>query len=178
MKKFTMFMVLLLVCACFVLSGCSPKLDMPNNYTNVVSNGGFVVSAGNYMYFGNGYKGYSSLTDGDNDGNVNQYSLNRIKLDKTTHPKSTWFKLEKEDDEYNIEKVAEKITAYETNNLYVVDQYLYFTSPNIHKNNKNEHEYNLSSLFRIKLDGTGLKELYTTETAEAKFYLTGREISV
>ena len=176
MKKFTTIIVMLLICVCFVFSGCSPDLAMPQNYDRVASNGGFVVGAGDYMFFGNAYQSYSSLTDGDNEGNVKQYSLNRLKLDRESHPNSDWFKLEKnEDEKYDYEKVADKISAYQTANLYVAGQYLYFTSPNVHKNKVNEHEYNLSSLFRIKLDGTGLKELYTTQSSNAKFYLTGGE---
>ena len=176
MKKFTTIILMLLVCACFMFGGCTSNVGMPENYDMVVSNGGFVVGAGNYMYFGNAYKSYSELTDGDNNGNVNQYSLNRLELDRQTHPNSEWFKLQKNEEEsYDFKKVADKISAYQTSNLYVVNEYLYFTSPNVHKNKLNEHEYNLSSMFRIRLDGTGLKELFTTESSDAKFYLTGGE---
>ena len=173
MKKFTTIIAMLIICMCFVLCGCAPRLEMPTNYESVVSNGGFVVGAGNYMFFGNAYKSNTTLEEGDNEGEVGQYSLNRIELDRQTHPNSKWFKpVKNEENEYDFEKVAYKISAYQTSNLYVVGEYLYFTSPNVHKNNKNEHEYNLSTLFRIKLDGTGLKELYTAESSDAKFYLT------
>jgi len=54
---------------------------------------------------------------------------------------------------------------------------LYFTTPNVHKNDSKEddqygkYQLELTTLFRIKLDGTGLKELYTTKTATALIYL-------
>ncbi|MBO7526833.1 MAG: hypothetical protein J6T74_02935 [Clostridia bacterium] len=176
MKKTFLATIMLLLFVCLIFTGCAPRLEMPTDYSNVVSNGGFVVGSGNYMFFGNAYKNYSSLQDGDNDGNVNQYSINRLQLDRQTHPRSSWFKIQKnEDGEFDYEKVVDKISAYETANMFVVNEYLYFTTPNIHKNNKNEHEYELSTLFRIRLDGTGLKELYTTEVKGAKIYLTGGE---
>lgn len=176
MKKFTFTVLVLLVSFCFILAGCSSApLTMPTNYDVVVSNGGFVLGAGNYLYFGNAYKSYEDLTEkADNDGaKVQQYALKRVELDNKTSLKLN------DEEEANYENVANKIAGYETSNMYVVGEYLYFTSPNVHKNDSKEqedyntYEFNLNTLFRIKLDGTGLKELYTTETETAKFCLTG-----
>ena len=175
MKKFTALILLLIVCVGFMLTGCSAELTMPDDHTNVVSNGGFVVGAGNYMYFANAYNSYTNLTTrSDNQGNVNQYSLNRQLLDRETHPNSEWFKLS-DDEDAAVEIVANKIAAYEKSNMYVVNEYLYFTTPNVHKNNVNNYEFNLASLFRIKLDGSDLKELYISESSDSKFYLTGND---
>ena len=69
MKKFGTLVLVLLFSLCFILTGCSAPLKMPTNYENVTSNGGFVVNVGNYLYFANGYKSYSSLkTASDNSG--------------------------------------------------------------------------------------------------------------
>lgn len=174
MKKITSILLVLLLGVC-LLAGCS-SLEMPNGFNNVVSNGGFVVGAGDYMFFANGYKSYSSLTEkSDNDGDVGAYSLNRTKIDRTASNRK-WFDIEKDEDENaKIDLVAQKITAYQSANIYVVGEYIYFTSPNVHKSDKNEYEFNLSSLFRVRLDGTGLCEFYTTVSSNAKFYLTGNE---
>lgn len=175
MKKISSVLLLLLLCVCFTLTGCS-SLSMPTGYETVTSNGGFIVGAGDYVYFANAYKNYSSLTKkSDNSGNgVAQFALNRLELDGDVQKTGFWFKAD-EDESVNFELVVNKIAGYETANMYIVGEYLYFTTPNVHKNKSNEYEFNLSTLFRIKLDGTGLKEILTTKSEGAKFYLTGGE---
>lgn len=172
MKKITTVLFMLLISLCFVLTGCNgSNLTMPQNYENPVSNGGFIVSAGNYVYFANTFKGYSSLTTkADNDGkNVAENSLKRLEISTS----NKWFNLVKDEEQnFNYENVVNKIAGYETSNMYVVNDYLYFTSPNVHKNKENAYEFELSTLFRIKLDGSGLTEILTTQTNDAKFYLT------
>lgn len=178
MKKFASLLFIMIIACCFVFTGCSgATVSMPQNYDNVYSNGGFVVGVGDYLYFANAYRSYSKLTDAsDNDGDsVAQHSIKRVGVADDSQKSLVL------DDEDNIkfENVLNKIAGYETSNMFVVGEYLYFTSPNIHKNdskdkdNYGKYEFELSSLFRIKLDGSGLKEIYTTETSSAKFYLTG-----
>lgn len=182
MKKFTFAVLTILVSFCFIMSGCSSAtLKMPTNYDDVTSNGGFVVNVGEYLYFGNAYKSYSDLTErSDNEGagvKKNALNLNRVELNNNAQKS---LKLD-ENEKANYENVVNKIAGYETSNMFVVGEYLYFTSPNVHKNDSkdkdkyNTYEFNLNTLFKIKLDGSGLKELYTTETDTAKFYLTGGE---
>ncbi len=177
MKKITTVLLMLLISLCFVLSGCSAPLTMPNEYTNVVSNGGFVVGAGDFAYVANAYQSYSNLTTkADNNGKkVAQYSINRTQLN-VENPNQTYFSyLQTEDGTASFDLVLNKIAGYETSNMYVVGEYLYFTTPNVHKNKQNEYEFNLSTLYRVKLNGTDLKEIYTTKASDAKFYLTGNE---
>lgn len=180
MKKFTSLLFLMLVACCFMFTGCSgATLTMPQNYNNVSSNGGFVVETGNFLYFANSYKSYSKLTEGyQNDGDeVAQASIKRVEQEANAQKTLVL----DEEEKIKFENVLNKIAGYETSNMFVVGEYLYFTSPNIHKNDSKDpdkygkYEFELSSLFRIKLDGSAFKELYTTETSTAKFYLTGGE---
>ena len=180
MKKFTSFLFLILVACCFMFTGCSnATVTMPQNYNNVNSNGGFVVEVGNYLYYANAYKSYSKLTqDYENNGEeVAQYSLKRVEQEDNAQKSLVL----DEEEKVKFENVLNKIAGYETSNMFVVNEYLYFTSPNIHKNDSKDpdkygkFEFELSTLFRIKLDGSGFSELYTTETSSAKFYLTGGE---
>lgn len=177
MKKFTSVLFILLVSFCFILTGCSgSSLKMPENYSNVNSNGGFVVNVGDYMYFANAYQSYKNLeTKSDNDGKgVAQYNINRAKTQNVGGNQSF---VTDENNNVNFENVANKIAGYETSNMFVVNEYLYFTSPNVHKNDSKEedkyqqYQFELTSLFRIKLDGSGLKELYTTDSQTNAFYL-------
>jgi len=181
MKKIISCFVLFF-CMCLLLTGCSKaSLSMPTNYLNVTSNGGFVVTCGDYIYFANAYKSYTSLsTKADNDGSlVAQHSLKRVGFDLTSNTTKTLRVDESEN--VKFENVIDKIAGYETSNMWVVNEYLYFTSPNVHKNdskdaeNYNKYQFDLVSLFRIKLDGSDFKELYTTETNASKFYLTNEE---
>ncbi len=182
MKKFTFAILTILVSVCFVLSGCSSTpLNMPTNYDVVTSNGGFVVGVGNYLYFGNAYKSYSDLTErSDNEGNgVKNKALNLNRVELNDNAQKSLKLDEKEKAKY--ENVVNKIAGYETSNMFVVGENLYFTSPNVHKNDSkdkdkyNTYEFNLNTLFKAKLDGTGLKEIYTTEKDGSKFCLTGGE---
>lgn len=171
MKKFTTLLFMLLISFCFVLSGCGgANLKLPQELSRVYSNGGFVVSAGNYMYFANAYKDNTTLTDGSQNkgSSVAQYSLKRIEL----NTENKWFNIVKDEEEnINYENVVNKIAGYQVSNMFVVNEYLYFTTPNVHKNDQNNYELNLSTLFRIKLNGSDMKELYTTKAPTAEIYL-------
>ncbi|MDY2695539.1 MAG: hypothetical protein SOV27_00030, partial [Eubacteriales bacterium] len=182
MKKFTFAVLTILVSFCFILSGCSKApLTMPEDCTVVYSNGGFVVGVDNYLYFGNAYKAYSDLKEkSDNEGSGvkdKALNLNRVELNNVDQKS---LKLD-EDEKANYENVISKIAGYDTSNMFVVGENLYFTSPNVHKNASkdkdkyNTYEFNLNTLFKIKLDGSGLKEIYTTEKDGSKFCLTGGE---
>ena len=182
MKKFTFAVLTILVSFCFILSGCSKApLTMPGDCTVVYSNGGYVVGVDNYLYFGNAYKAYSDLKEkSDNEGSGvkdKALNLNRVELNDDAQKS---LKLD-EDEKANYENVISKIAGYDTSNMFVVGENLYFTSPNVHKNASkdkdkyNTYEFNLNTLFKIKLDGSGLKEIYTTEKDGSKFCLTGGE---
>ena len=182
MKNFTFAVLTILVSFCFILSGCSKApLTMPGDCTVVYSNGGYVVGVDNYLYFGNAYKAYSDLKEkSDNEGSGvkdKALNLNRVELNDDAQKS---LKLD-EDEKANYENVISKIAGYDTSNMFVVGENLYFTSPNVHKNASkdkdkyNTYEFNLNTLFKIKLDGSGLKEIYTTEKDGSKFCLTGGE---
>ncbi len=176
MKKFTSIIFVLLVSFCFILTGCSgSNLSMPTNLGKVSSNGGSVVCIGDYIYFANAYQSYENLTEkSDNDGDtVKQYSLKRSAINSDNSLKKD------SENKFNYENVVNKIAAYQTSNMFVVGDHLYFTSPNVHKSDSkdtdkyNKYEFELNTLFKIKLDGSNFTEIYTTKTSSSQFYLTG-----
>lgn len=178
MKKISTLIFILLVSFCFVLAGCSNiTLTMPTDYSQITSNGGNVVNVGNFLYFANAYQSYENLKDkSDNEGEkVKQYALKRIEKETEQN-----FKLDENGDK-TFENVVNKIAGYQTSNMFVVNEYLYFTSPNVHKNASKDkdkydkYEFNLNTLFKIKLDGSDFNEIYTTESSSVKFFLTGGE---
>lgn len=170
MKKGLGILSALVLCICFIFSGCSPKLEMPTG--DVLSNGGSVVTIGDYVYYANTFVDYSTLTGDDNTENTTkQNALYRLKTDEYGYT------IVDEDNAIsNIEKVYSKISGFNNANMFISGNYLYFTSPNIHKEQKTGNDrFDLTTLFRIKLDGTGFKEIYTTKTIQGKFYLVTEE---
>lgn len=169
MKKSIKYVLALVLCLCFVLVGCTPKLEMPKG--NIDSNGGSVVMVGDYVYYANTFVDYSSLSGNANeDKTTNQNALYRVKTDEFGYTT-------RDDDDFieNIEKVTTKISGFNNSNMFVVGNYLYFTSPNAHKNKKGEDLFKLTTLFRVKLDGTGRQEILSTETTQGKLFLVTEE---
>ncbi len=158
MKKTLAFLSCLLLCICFVLTGCS-HLAMPASDAKILGNGGSVVQKGEYIYFANAYTGYASLGDeiSNKTGKAGVYGLYRVKSENG--------KLERDEHGMvkNAELIVSKVVGFEYSNLYIVGDYLYFSSPNMHKTSSNKNKYDLISIFKVKLDGTDLKELYTTD---------------
>ena len=164
MKKFYALLSLILLSFCFILTGCKDGLPMPKSDAIVVGNSGFVAQKGEYIYFANAYTGYNTLNSGvtNKEGDVVEYGLYRVKV-KDIQTKEIEF----DENGYakNVETVVSKVVGFENSNFYIVGDYLYFSSPSMHKNSSNETMYDLISIFRVKLDGTGLKEVYYTRNA-------------
>ena len=165
MKKYLSVIAVLVLCVCFMFSGCTPVLEMPTG--NIFSNGGSVVMVGDYVYYANTFVDYSSLESGDNTEKTTEHNaMYRLKTD------DKGFVTRDDDGEIqNVEKVYAKIAGFNMSNMFVVGNYLYFTSPNVHKDNSGSTKFDLTTLFRVKLNGTGLKEIYTTQTSQGKFFL-------
>ena len=165
MKKRLSIILSILLCVCFLFAGCSGPLEMPKG--DVTSHGGAVAIKGDYIYFANTFVDYTTLSGNDNQqSNVEHNAIFRIKTDEygfTTKDDDGRIK--------DVEKVCSKIAGFNNSNMYIVDDYLYFTSPNIHKDNTGADKFDLTTLFRIKLDGSDFKEILTTESSQGKFYL-------
>lgn len=159
MKKTLTVLACLLLSFCFILGGCA-KLELPPVDAVVYGNGGTVVQKGDYVYFANAYTGYSSIGSNisNKTGKADVYSLYRTKVSNSDKS----LNVDKDGFVTNAELVVSKVVGFEYSNLYIVGDYLYFSSPNMHKTSNNENRFELISIFKVKLDGTGLKELYTT----------------
>ena len=155
-----------------ILTSCGGGLAMPTG-TAVVGNGTDVVQVGKYetgvfvpeyIYYANGYKSHTELISGSDNENVKVADLVRVKL---TAGKPEY---DENGDVKNLEVVCSKIVGSENTAMFVVGEYIYFGSPNIHKTNQNKHQFNLVSIFRVKLDGTDMKEIYTTPEYDGGSY--------
>ena len=168
MKKYGSLLCALLMCVCFLFAGCGTPIEMPTG--EIKSNGGNTLVVGDYVYFANTYVSTSSLVNGDNlEGKTGANSIYRVKTENGLTTK------DENEVVQNVEKVLSKIAGFETSNMFAKGDYLYFTSPNTHKSSvegeQGKDRFDLTTLFRCKLDGTGLKEIFTTQTTAGKFYL-------
>lgn len=130
MKKFTKILFCLMLCVfTFGLTACNDKVIRPNfdydySKSEVVSNGGLSVTKGDYIYFVNGYMSADDMKD----KNAN-YTLGALMVAKLD-PNGA---LQRDDkgllqDEYCI-MMSSKLAGFEASDLFILGDYLYFTSP-------------------------------------------------
>ena len=165
MKKYFGILLMGIFAVCLFFTGCTKKLEMPSSL-DIKNNGGSVVTVGEYVYFANGYKSYGSLSSGDNRNNETLSNITRV---KTENSKIVY---DKDGKVLNAETVNNKVAGYEYTNLYVVGDSLYFTTPNTLKNVDRENKFEYVSLFKMKLDGTSLKEVLTIEQDKPILHFT------
>lgn len=141
----------------FIFTGCATVSNIKNESEELIFNGGNIALVGEHLYFANAY-----TPVGDSDTNFAykqsaKYSyLNRLNLNSD-------FGTEKPiDSPKGAEKVNSKVMGYENQYMFVLGDYIYFTSANTHKTDKLENTYKLVTFFRSKLNGDGLKEIFTT----------------
>ncbi|MCM1324879.1 MAG: hypothetical protein NC218_12260 [Acetobacter sp.] len=172
----------------FILTGCATVSNIKNDSEKLIYNGGHVALVGNHLYFANAY---TPVGDSDTDfayGNSAKVSyLNRLDLTKDFE---TELPIESPK---GAEKVNSKVVGYENQYMFVLGDYVYFTSANTHKTDKLQNTYKLVTFFRSRLNGDDLSEIFTTNQfdsatgtittmkgADDKYYLVvfdGNELS-
>lgn len=167
MKKFTKLLICLMLCVVsFGLIACGDdRTEKEKNFTYptwadpVSSNGGLAVQKGNYVYFVNGYKSVSSITDKEASYTVG--SLMLMKLGANGEIQTNDDGLLK--DEYFI-YMSGALCGYEATNLYIHGDYLYFVSPCLENEKGDEIWAKERVVFnRIKLDKTGeVEQVYSS----------------
>ena len=161
--------LLTLIIMCFmafsiVFAGCSPKglTDNPATDATVISNGGMTVVKGNYLYFVNGYIDETTLTKDDNKyGNVYNSAIYRTKLVDG--------KIVKDEDgflETDPEVVVPKIAGFSNGGFYIIDDYLYYTTPYMNLDRDGTLQNDRVEFHRININGTDDKVIYTTSANE------------
>lgn len=161
MKKKLALIVICLLCVVTLVTGCSPiKLDpVPLNET-VYGNGSYVVRKGDYVYFTRSYIDGSTITKNDNkEGKVTETAVYRTKLVDG--------KVQTNEDGVvsSYELVVSKVVGHEDCGLYIFDDYLYYSTPNMdYDQDTGDLQATLGYLdiCRVKLDGTNNEKLYST----------------
>lgn len=180
MKKKLALIVICLLCVVTLVTGCKPiKLDSVPLEDTVYGNGSYVVRKGDYVYFTRSYVDGTTLTKNDNkEGKVTDSAIYRTKLVDGK------VQVDDKGAVSSYELVVSKVAGHEDTNLYIFDDYLYYSTPNM------EYDPNTGTLqatlgyldiCRIKLDGTENERLYSTErydttTAFYKVFKIGTKV--
>ncbi len=129
------------------IAGCAEYYDrdpLPGNYSSgeVMSNGGFAVDKGDYIYFINGIQGYTA----DNEfGNPVRGSVMRISKENFDNRN------------YSAVQTVVPLISYSGSNaggIFIYGNYIYYSTPSTEKNADGEVLNSNLDMKRTKLDGT------------------------
>ena len=166
MKKRILKIFTMIFCMALFLTGCatvSRPLDSDGNkivYDDIHYNQGQVLTIGDYLYFGNGY----NASDGDSydyKASAKYTSLSRIKTgERLTFEEDVDSSKWATTTPNGVESVNSKMVfGSQLQNMFALGEYIYFASPNQHKTKDMESDFTKVSLYRMKFDGSGVKEL-------------------
>lgn len=158
MKNWKKGLLALMMGGVFVVAGCSTIKDIHNEQTGIVYNGGSVVSVGSHLFYANAFENGVDSYDTSNSAsydNATKYAyLSRINKAEYNGTKYT--------NASNVEKISEKLAGYSNSYMFVCGDYIYYTTPNMHKTSENKYIWKYVSVFRCRLNGNDNKEVYTT----------------
>ena len=168
MKKKLLSIIALVFCIALVLTGCATVSGItggdgnPIYFSEAVNFGGHVAEVGDYIYYGNAY--VATTSDGFNYRDARKVAY----LSRINNASQFTFAEGVENIDFEntspegIEVVnRKKLVGYESQNMYALGEYLYFTSANVHKTDEMKNDYTQISLFRVKFNGDGFQEIAT-----------------
>lgn len=172
MKKKNILKVCGLVLALpLVLAGCATVGDVIDPATkksiyfeDVTYFGGSAAKIGDYLYYGNTYISVSDSSFNYNNAASEGY-LGRLNL-------TSGITADGRAPQGNLEKVNDKLAGYDNQYMFAYQNYLYFTSANTHKTSDLKNDYSRVSMFRVKFNGDGMSELFTTKYDTQSFIKT------
>ena len=136
----------------FLISACGPDYNTKTLAGDisgqVVSNGGFAVEKGNYIYFINGKE---NNTADNTFGKVEKGAIMRISKNDFANRN------------YSAVDTVVPLIAYSGNanaGLFIYGDYVYYTTPSTDKNSDGEIQNSHLAFRRTKLDGTGTTKNY------------------
>lgn len=139
-----------------LLTGCATVSNVHNESTKMIYNGGSAVTVSGYTYFANAYTPYSSSTDFDYKANSNVSYLARVNNEQLTSDGMDF-------SPKVVDKVKKIVAGYQNQDMFILGDYLYFTTMNTLQYQTLQHDYSLVSLCRVKLNGDNFSKIYTTE---------------
>lgn len=162
MKKVLSLIFCMLFTFAIFLTGCGTTLtDVKNEQKGIVYNGGNVAVVSDYLFFANGFTSdYSSMADMDAyNTNAKHSNLSRVKLGELANA-TTYASSDK------VETVSQNdVTGFGKTYMFAYGDYVYYVAPNTHKTNENKQAFDNLTVFKVKFNGTGRSEIYTTKAS-------------
>ena len=152
-----------------VLTGCATVgnvLDENGNniyFEDITYFGGNGVKVGDYLYYANGYTEVGDGTSFNYQTAAETGYLSRINLSDDIGASSN------QEAPNDVEIVNDKAVGYENQYMFAYQNYLYFTSANQHQTASLENDYTRVSVFRVRFNGDGVQELFTTRYDSSSF---------
>lgn len=162
MKKHLAKIFGIMFATCLLLTGCATVSNVLNEKNEIIYYGGSAVSVGGYTYFANAYTPYDNKDSYDYGLNSNISYLARVKTDLSASNGKNF-------SPDVVEKVNSKVVGFQNQDMFVLGNYIYFTSLNTHMYDNGKNDFSLVTLYRSALNGDNLQELYTTE-----YYTNGK----
>lgn len=164
-KNICATIIMFIISAIFIITGCSPKGLQNNPATNaqVVSNGGMSVIKGDYLYYVNGLVNDVTTLDpkyDNKEGDVIHSAIYRTKLVDGQVVKDDEGFLE------NSERVVSRVVGFKSGGFYIIDDYIYYATPNMNLDKSGKPLNERVVFHRVKIDGTDDKEIYSTPSSE------------
>lgn len=162
MKKFITFTLCLLLCiAPLGLTACGDKKsEKVDTSVASVGNGGMVVTRGNYVYFVNGYKGYSTYTKDNLNKKFEVGGLYRAKLNEASE-----LTYDENGSVVGAERISSRLAGFESTSLYVFGNHIYFASPITEVNKDGELQTNKLEFSRVEIGGGKTQRIYQSKVA-------------
>ena len=173
MKKKLLSIAVVFLVGILMFTGCGFQalIGGPSKSDPVTSNGNRIVIKGSYLYFTNGYKKASDLTNNDNAFGVADYSaLYRTKLDENGEL------IYDEDGILQAEILAPKVVGIDNGGFYIFGDKIYYATPNAEKDTQGNLDFKKTAFFYSNLDGTNVNRIYTTTVSSDKFSFAFYEI--
>ena len=170
MKKFLKGLTLILIMIfsfSFLFVACThedPYIG-PAASDRVYGNGGLAVTKGNWLYFLNGYRSYEDITTASDNTSVIRGAIYRTELSNVG---SLEFNYDDDNEivDVSVEKVVDRIACFENGGIYIVGNYLYYTTPNTQDNSSGEILNTYVNYCRVALNDTGSEEVLYTSVGE------------
>lgn len=165
-KNICATIVMFIISAIFIITGCSPKglTDNPATNAQVISNGGMTVVKGDYLYYVNGMINDVKTLDpkyDNKEGKVTHSAIYRTKLVDGEVVKNDEGFLEKS------ERVVSRVVGFKNGGFYIIDDYIYYATPNMNLDKSGNPQTERVVFHKVKIDGTEDKEIYSTPVAES-----------
>ena len=164
-KNICATIIMFIISAIFIITGCSPKGlgDNPPTNAQVISNGGMSIVKGDYLYYVNGLIDDVTKLDpkyDNKEGEVVHSAIYRTKLVDGEIVKNEEGFLAK------TERVVSKVVGFKNGGFFIFDDYIYYATPNMNLDKEGNPQTERVVFHRVKIDGTEDKEIYSTPVKE------------